>query len=131
LHLRLYHQPKGISMSIVHIVAPALLPSTQFEQGPMPPPVNTHPTPTLASVPAFEAADGSVNTGTWEATPGVFSRAIVDAEFSHFITGHATFVTEDGRHFEFRGGDAAYFPPRTRGVWTIHETLRKTYCIWR
>lgn len=118
-------------MSIVHIVAPALLPSARFEQGPTPPPVNDGPTPTLASFPAFEASDGSVNTGTWEATPGVFSRAIVDAEFSHFIAGHATFVTEDGRHFEFRGGDAAYFPPRTRGVWTIHDTLRKTYCIWR
>jgi uncharacterized cupin superfamily protein len=33
--------------------------------------------------------------------------------------------------FEFRAGDAAYFPPNTRGVWTIHETLRKTYVVWR
>jgi hypothetical protein len=33
--------------------------------------------------------------------------------------------------FHFRAGDAAYFPPLTRGIWTIHETLRKTYCIWR
>ena len=39
--------------------------------------------------------------------------------------------TEDGRCFEFKAGDAAYFPPRTHGTWTIHETLRKTYCIWR
>jgi hypothetical protein len=30
-----------------------------------------------------------------------------------------------------RAGDAAYFPPHTRGVWTIHEKLRKTYVIWR
>ena len=43
----------------------------------------------------------------------------------------STFVTEDGNRFEFRAGDAAYFPPRTRGVWTIHQTLRKTYVIWR
>ena len=28
-------------------------------------------------------------------------------------------------------GDAAYFPPFSRGVWTIHETLRKTYCVWK
>jgi uncharacterized cupin superfamily protein len=38
---------------------------------------------------------------------------------------------EDGRRYEFRAGDAAYFPPRTRGTWTIHEALRKTYCVWR
>jgi len=56
---------------------------------------------------------------------------VVDAEFSHFIAGHASFVTEDGQRFEFRAGDAVYFPPLTRGIWTIHETLRKTYCVWR
>jgi uncharacterized cupin superfamily protein len=47
------------------------------------------------------------------------------------VSGHATFVTEDGRRFELRSGDAVFFPPRTRGTWTIHQTLRKTYCIWR
>jgi len=26
---------------------------------------------------------------------------------------------------------AAYFAPLTRGIWTIYETLRKTYCVWR
>ena len=59
------------------------------------------------------------------------ARAIIDAEFCHFISGHATFVTEEGRRLEFQAGDAAYFPPRTQGTWTIHQTLRKTYCIWR
>jgi uncharacterized cupin superfamily protein len=51
--------------------------------------------------------------------------------FCHFVRGRATFVTEDGRRYEFTAGDAAYFPPRTRGTWTVHETLRKTYCVWR
>jgi uncharacterized cupin superfamily protein len=55
----------------------------------------------------------------------------VDAELCHFIRSRATFITEDGRRFEFKAGDAAYFPRRTHGTWTIHETLRKTYCIWR
>jgi uncharacterized cupin superfamily protein len=45
--------------------------------------------------------------------------------------GRATFVTADGQSFEFQTGDAAYFPPLTRGIWTIHETLRKTYRVWR
>jgi uncharacterized protein len=118
-------------MGIVHIVAPDLIPTSQFKPGPRPPPVGDSPSPQLASKEAFASAGGNVSTGTWEATPGRFARAIVDAEFSHFISGRATFVTEDGQNFEFRAGDAAYFPPRTRGVWTIHETLRKTYCVWR
>ena len=118
-------------MGIVHIAAPALIPSAQFEPGPRPAPIGSSPSPRLASKEAFAVPGGAVTTGTWEATPGRFARAIVDAEFGHFISGRATFVTEDGQTFEFRAGDAAYFPPRTRGIWTIHETLRKTYCVWK
>lgn len=118
-------------MGIVHIVAPAHLPAEQFELGAAPPAVGSNPSPRLASNEAFASRDGAVRTGTWEATPGTFARAVVDAEFSHFIAGRATFAAADGQKFEFRAGDAAYFPPLTRGIWTIHETLRKTYCVWR
>jgi uncharacterized cupin superfamily protein len=117
-------------MTIVHIERPSKLAATAFETF-VPPPVGGLPRPTLGSVQSWGAADGGVETGTWEATPGTFARAIINAEFCHFIRGRATFVTEEGRRFQFEAGDAAYFPPRTRGTWTIHETLRKTYCIWR
>ena len=117
-------------MTIVHIERPADLSRSVFEVF-TPPPAGDLPRPTLGSAAAWVAPDGSVETGTWEATPGTFARAIVDAEFCHFISCRATFVTEEGRRFEFQAGDAAYFPPRTRGTWTIHQTLRKTYCIWR
>jgi uncharacterized protein len=123
-------EPKVVSMTIVHIERPADLDPTAFETF-TPPPVGDLPQPTLGSVEAGGAPDGTVETGTWEATPGTFARAVVDAEFCHFVRGRATFVTPDGRRFEFKAGDAAYFPPRTLGLWTIHETLRKTYCIWR
>ena len=117
-------------MPIVHIQQPIELERGAFEVS-KPPPVGNHLQPTLGCVVAHAAPDGAVETGTWEATPGSFARAIADAEFCHFVRGRATFVTEDGRRYEFSAGDAAYFPPRTRGRWTIHETLRKTYCIWR
>jgi uncharacterized protein len=117
-------------MSIVHIAGPATFRPAVFKTS-MPPPVGNLPRPTLGSAEAWAAADGAVETGTWEASPGTFARAVVDAEFCHFVSGQATFVTEDGRRFEFNAGDAAYFPPRTVGLWTIHKTLRKTYCIWR
>ena len=117
-------------MTIVHIEQPTNMGPRAFEVF-VPPPVGDLPRSTLRSAEAWAAPDGTVETGTWEATPGTFARAIVAAEFCHFVRGHATFVTEDGRRFEFKAGDAGYFPPRTHGTWTIHETLRKTYCIWR
>ncbi len=117
-------------MTIVHIERPADLGADAFIVL-VPPPVANLPPPTLGTLEAWAAADGAVATGTWEATPGSFARAVLDAEFCHFVRGRATFVTEGGRRYEFRAGDAAYFPPRTRGTWTIHETLRKTYCSWR
>lgn len=118
-------------MGIVHIVRPGHLSALDFELAPTPASINGQPSPKLASMEAYGSADGSVHTGVWEASTGTFRRAIVDAEFSHFISGHATFHADDGSSYEFRGGNAAYFPPNTTGVWTIHETLRKTYCIWR
>ena len=117
-------------MTIVHIERPADLVPAAFTVL-VPPSVANLPRPTLGTVAAWAAPDGAVETGTWEATPGTFARAVVDAEFCHFVRGRATFVMEDGHQYEFSAGDAAYFPPRTRGTWTIHETLRKTYCIWR
>lgn len=116
-------------MKIVHIAAPLLLRTEQFARRSTPPPIGESPSPRLATRTEFE--DEAVSTGVWEASPGVFARAVVDAEFSHFIAGHATFVTADGQRFEFRAGDAAYFPPHTQGIWTVHQTLRKTFCVWR
>lgn len=118
-------------MGITHIVAPAATPTASFVACPVPTAVAAHPVPRIAAVEAFESSAGDVSTGTWEATPGVFRRAIMDAEFSCFLAGRATFETDDGQRFEFRAGDSAYFPPFSRGVWTIHETLRKTYCVWK
>ena len=118
-------------MGIVHIVAPARLTADDLAPAGTPPTVGNAAAVRLASKQAFAAPDGAVQVGTWEATPGRFVRAVFDAEFSQFLAGRATFVSEDGRSFEFRAGDAAYFPANTRGIWTIHETLRKTYVVWR
>ena len=119
------------AMSIVHIIQPAGTPAAAFAAGVAPAAVGANPSPRLATHEAYESPSGHVSTGIWEASPGVFRRAIMDSEFSHFVAGHATFVTDAGQSFEFRAGDAAYFPPFSRGIWTIHETLRKTYCIWK
>jgi uncharacterized cupin superfamily protein len=118
-------------MSIVHIKAPMQTPLAAFGAAVTAPPVGDAPRVQLFTKDEFEAADGSVEAGTWEATPGRFARSIINAEFAQFLAGHATFTTAAGIAYEFRAGDAAYFPPNTQGVWTIHDTVRKTFVIWR
>ena len=116
---------------INHIKAPASFDTDALR------PVGNPPNPAggesvqLSKSDGFAAPDGRVETGTWQSTPGQFRRAVMDAEFSHFIAGRATFVADDGQRVELSAGDAAYFPPFTHGTWIIHETLRKTYVVWR
>ena len=31
------------------------------------------------------------------------------------------------RTFEIKAGDAIFFPPNSRGIWDVRETIRKTY----
>jgi uncharacterized cupin superfamily protein len=118
-------------MAINHIKAPALFGADALA------PVGSPPNPTggdrvqLSKRDGFVASDGTIETGTWESTPGQFRRAVMDAEFSHFIAGRATFIADDGQQVELAAGDAAFFPPFTHGTWIIHETLRKTYVVWR
>ncbi len=118
-------------MTIVHIKAAGSIPLSEFASAVAASAVAGTEAPLLSTFEAYASADKSLRVGTWEAAPGKFRRAVVDAEFSHFIAGHATFDCDDGRRYEFRAGDAAWFPPATQGTWTIHQALRKTYVVWR
>jgi hypothetical protein len=118
-------------VSIIHIKAAGSIPLSEFSSVKASIPVPGTEPPLLATRAAYAAPDQTLHVGTWEAAPGRFRRAVVDAEFSHFIAGHATFECDDGQRFEFRAGDAVCFPPSTQGTWIVHETLRKTYVIWR
>src|ERR1700685_2114657 len=73
-------ESESFSRPIVHIEQAADIDRTAFEMF-TPQRVEDLPQPTLGTREAYVAPDGAVETGTWEATPGTFSRAIVDAEF--------------------------------------------------
>lgn len=118
-------------MTINHIKAPARFGADMMEPAGSPPNPTEGERVRLSKRSGFSAPDGRIETGTWECTPGQFRRAVMDAEFSHFIAGRATFVADDGQTVELNAGDAAFFPPFTRGIWIVHETLRKTYVVWR
>ena len=69
-------------------------------------------------------------SGVWECTPGRFRRALAEAEYSCFISGHGSFRVDGGEKVEFRAGDSIYFAANTQGEWDILETVRKAYVIF-
>ena len=76
---------------------------------------------------AVSLPDKQVEAGVWECTPGVWSRQVKQAELCHFVAGHCFFTPEGGQSIEIRAGDAVFFPPNSRGIWDVRETVRKTY----
>lgn len=80
---------------------------------------------------AQDASRGdTINTGVWEATPGV-NRSIKGEtlEFCHIISGVVE-LTEEGREPRiFRAGDSFVMKPGYVGTWRTIETVRKIYVV--
>lgn len=72
----------------------------------------------------------NAETGIWECTPGSFRRGVKEAEYSYIISGAGSFTPDGGEPLEFRAGDTLCFPPDSQGVWSIRETVRKSYVIF-
>ncbi|ADU99133.1 DUF861 domain-containing protein [Alicycliphilus denitrificans] len=69
--------------------------------------------------------------GLWECSPGRFQRQVASGEVMHILAGAGRFMpeAEGAAPVEFRAGDTLFFPPDTRGVWEIRETVRKLYVM--
>jgi uncharacterized cupin superfamily protein len=83
----------------------------------------------LRGIQLVENADGSEG-GIWECTPGKFTREIMQAELTTFLSGRAIFHPEVGDPVEIGPGDVLFFPENTRGTWEVIETLRKAYLCY-
>lgn len=73
-----------------------------------------------------------VTMGSWECEPGHSRWEFIDrGEFIHVLFGSMT-VTEDGGEPEtLSAGSTAVFPIGWTGTWTVHETLRKVFTVYR
>ncbi|BEP95376.1 cupin domain-containing protein [Acidovorax sp. A79] len=71
------------------------------------------------------------DTGLWECSRGRFQRQVPSGEIMHIVAGAGRFLPEgEGMSVvEFRAGDTLFFPPETRGVREIRETIRKLYVM--
>ena len=83
----------------------------------------------LKGIQIIENPDGSEG-GIWECTPGKFTREIMQAELTTFLTGHAIFHPENGDPVDIKAGDVLFSPENSKGTWEILETVRKAYLCY-
>lgn len=70
----------------------------------------------------------SVEVGLWECSPGSFrSHRDGYTEICQFLSGSVTIETTGGGSTTLGAGDTLVMPSGWRGVWHVHEAVRKTY----
>lgn len=76
------------------------------------------------------AGAGESRHGVWHCTPGIWRRQVVQAEFCYFLSGEAIFRPDSGEPIYICGGQAAYFPPESKGVWEILCDSEKIFNVF-
>lgn len=80
----------------------------------------------------WTSEDGAVEIGIWECTPGRFTaRRDDNTEICHFVSGRVTIHGPEGTSRDVGPGEVLVLPIGWRGEWTIHETTRKFYAVYR
>lgn len=100
----------------------------QLDPEPLDPAQIVEGSPETAAHVLWAAADGRIERGVWEITPGVVSDVEADELFV-VLSGRATIEVEGGPTLEVGPGDAAVLRAGDRTVWRVHETLRKVFQV--
>lgn len=101
-----------------------------FEAAPVPWPPGRAPLTGTPLASDFPLAEGRVEAGIWECTPGSWNSSVEGySELMHFISGHATITSSTGEVVEARPGVVFFVDDGWTGTWVVHETIRKSYCI--
>lgn len=85
--------------------------------------------PTMKTWVQHTSADGSVISGTWEATTGTWHASYSFYEFVHLIDGQITITPDGGTPVTLHPGDAFAVEPTFKGTWKIEKPVRKHFCI--
>lgn len=113
-----------IDLSAFHALA-------QMPLGPFEPkPTSVEGQQQEAAVSLWSSADGRVDIGLWECTPGRFlADRSESSEFCHFISGAVEMTHVDGTKVRLGPGDAINLPLGWTGEWRVIEHVRKVYVI--
>ena len=85
--------------------------------------------PTMKTWIQHTSTDGSVISGTWEATPGSYHATYAAYEFVHLVQGQITITPDGGQPVTVGPGDAFTVEPGFAGVWKIEKPVKKHFCI--
>jgi len=80
----------------------------------------------------FATEDRKVVSGVWESDPGTSRwEFLTRGEIIHVVAGRMTVQEDGGEPAEVTAGTTAYFPIGWCGTWTVHETLRKVFVVYK
>jgi len=84
-------------------------------------------TPVVSHRALHTSADGRIERGVWQITPGTVTDVEADEMFV-VISGSATIeLLTSGRSLTVGPGDVCVFAAGEHTRWTVHRTLRKVY----
>ena len=73
-----------------------------------------------------------ITSGTWECEPGASRWEFTTrGEVIYVLSGRMTVHEDGGEPVELTAGSSCIFPIGWCGVWTVHETLRKVFVVYR
>ena len=91
--------------------------------------VKVEGTPSMKTWVQQASPDGTMISGTWEATVGAWHATFVFYEFAHIIEGRITITEDGGAPVTVGPGDAFAIEAGFKGVWRIEEPVRKHFAI--
>ena len=91
--------------------------------------VKTVGTPTMKTWVQHTSIDGSMISGTWEATVGTWFTTYKFYEFVHLIEGRIVITPEGGAAVTLNPGDGFVVEPGFKGTWEIQAPVRKHFAI--
>lgn len=78
----------------------------------------------------WSSADGKVEMGVWECTPGRFTTDhSTNSEIVHIIDGEVELERNDGELRRLGPGDALVLPRGWRGQWHVIKHVRKMWVV--
>ncbi len=77
----------------------------------------------------WKNAEGTSESGLWICTPGTWRLSLPGDELCHFLSGRATYTSDDGEVIEVKAGTVVHFKEGWTGQCAVHETLRNAYML--
>lgn len=112
---------------------PSAIPADELESKPIEPPValQEQAIPVRSKV-HFKNDESTVISGVWESEPGVSRWEFLNrGEIIHVLSGAMTVQEDGGEPEQITAGTTAYFPFGWQGTWTVTETIRKFYVVYK